>query len=320
MKKIGLLTAGGDAPGMNAAIRAVVRTAIYNGLTVMGIERGYEGLINNEMKPMSLGSVSGIINQGGTILKTVRCADIKTLKGQKKALSVLKKRAIEGLVAIGGDGTLKGALALHELGGIPVVGIPASIDNDVTGTEMTIGFDTAVNTALEAIDKIRDTATSHERTFIIEVMGRERGFLALEVGLAAGAEIILIPEVKYSLEAVCKKLEHGRDRGKSSSIIVMAEGAGSPFAIGEHIEEYVGSEVRVSVLGYVQRGGRPTALSRNLASKFGAAAVDLIRKGAKARAVILQKGRISSVSLSKACSKKKPIDMNLYELDAILSI
>ncbi len=320
MKKIGVLTAGGDAPGMNAAIRAVVRTSIYYGLKVVGIERGYEGLINNEVRPMDLSSVSGIINKGGTILKTVRCEELKTTRGQKKAVKVLKRNNIDGLIAIGGDGSLQGALALHEISGIPVVGIPASIDNDVTGTEMTIGFDTAVNTALEAIDKIRDTATSHERTFIIEVMGRERGFIALEVGLAAGAEIILIPEIKYSLDKICQKLKEGRDRGKSSSIIVMAEGAGNSFAIGEQIEEYVGTEVRVSILGYVQRGGSPTSFSRVLACKFGAAAVDLLRKGEKSKIVALKKGKMTSVSLKAACMKKKEINMDLYKLDAILSI
>ncbi len=320
MKKIGVLTGGGDAPGMNAAIRAVVRTAIYYKLKVVGFERGYEGLINDKFRLMDLSSVSGIIHQGGTILRTIRCPDLKTLQGQRKAMATLKRNSIDGLVVIGGDGSLQGALALHKISGIPVVGIPASIDNDVAETDMTIGFDTAVNTALTAIDQIRDTATSHERTFIIEVMGRERGFIALHVGLAAGAEIILIPEIKYSLDKICQRIKEGRDRGKSSCIIVMAEGAGNPFAIGEQIEEYVGCEVRVSVLGYVQRGGRPTAMSRILASKFGASAVQLLREGIKCKMVALRKDRVTSVDLKKVCAKNKKIDMSIYDLESILSI
>jgi 6-phosphofructokinase 1 len=320
IKKIGILTSGGDAPGMNAAIRAVVRTAIYCGLEVTGIERGYEGLINNETRQMELHSVSGIINQGGTILKTVRSSAIKTRQGRDKAVKTLKKNNIDGLIVIGGDGSLAGGLVLHKLSGIPVIAIPASIDNDVYGTDTTIGFDTALNTAVEAIDKIRDTATSHERTFIIEVMGRERGFLALEVGLAAGAEIVLVPEIKYDMDNICKKLRQGRQRGKSSSIIVMAEGAGDPFVIGEKIQENVGGETRVSVLGYIQRGGRPTAYSRVLASRFGAGAVELLRKGAKAKIVAIQKGRITSLDLAKVSGRKKALDMSSYKLEAILSI
>ncbi|MFH1238987.1 MAG: 6-phosphofructokinase [bacterium] len=320
MKNLGVLTSGGDAPGMNAVIRAVVRTAIYYGLKVTGIERGYEGLINNETRQMELHSVSGIINQGGTILKTVRSTEIRTRAGQDKAVKVLKKNNIDGLIVIGGDGSLQGALMLHKRSRIPVIGIPATIDNDVYGTDMTVGFDTAVNTAVEAIDKIRDTATSHERTFIIEVMGRERGFLALEVGLAAGAEIVLLPEVKYSLDNISKKLKQGSRRRKSSSIIVMAEGAGNPFTIGKQIEENVGGEIRVSVLGYIQRGGKPTACSRVLASKFGAAAVELFLKGAKAKIVAIQKNKITSLDLAVVCKHKKKLDLSSYKLEAILSI
>src|SRR3972149_6909951 len=247
---------------MNAAIRSVVRAAIFNGLEVLGIERGFAGLIEGQVHPLGPRSVSGIINQGGTILRTARCEEIKTNEGILKGVQTLKTHKLDGLVVIGGDGSFRAANELFQASGIPVIGVPATIDNDVAGTDTTIGFDTAVNTALFTIDRIRDTATSHERVFVVEVMGRKRGFLALEVGLAEGAEFILIPEIEYDLQDVCRKIEQGRTKGKTSEIIVMAEGAGDSATIVEHIEKETGYDVRLTVLGHAQRGGPPTARSR----------------------------------------------------------
>ncbi len=320
MKKIGVLTSGGDAPGMNAAIRAVVRTAIYQGLEIIGFERGYAGLIAGQGKPLNLRSVSGIINSGGTILKTVRCPEMKTALGMKKAVKNLKKNKIQGLVVIGGDGSFQAACYLHRMSKIAVVGIPATIDNDVFGTDTTIGFDTAVNTALAAIDKIRDTATSHERLFIIEVMGNKSGLIAQEVGLASGAEVILVPEIKYDLTKISKQLQEGSRRGKTSSIIVMAEGAGNPIAIGDQIKDQTGMEVRVSILGYIQRGGRPTAQSRVLASRLGNAAVGGLLKGMKCKVVGVKSGRIIFSDLGRAWRNKREIDKKMYKLAKILAI
>src|SRR3989304_5116956 len=281
MKKIAVATAGGDAPGMNAAIRSVVRTALFNGLAVMGVERGYAGLIAGKMRSLDIRSVSGIINRGGTMLRTARCEEIKTNQGIQKAARTLRTHKIDGFVVIGGDGSFRGASELYEVSHVPVIGVPATIDNDVFGTDTTVGFDTAVNTALFTIDRIRDTATSHERVFVVEVMGRKRGFLALEVGLAEGAEFILIPEIEYDLQDVCRKIEQGRTKGKKSEIIVMAEGAGDSATIVEHIEKERGYDVRLTVLGHAQRGGAPTARSRILGNQFGAHAVELLLKGTK---------------------------------------
>ena len=319
VNRIGVVTAGGDAPGMNAAIRAVVRSAIHNGLEVIGFERGYAGLIEGLARPLKARSVSGIINLGGTILKTRRCEKMKTQEGIEKAAENLKKHRIDGLVAIGGDGTFRGASKLYEASGIPIIGIPATIDNDVSGTDTTIGFDTAVNTALSAIDKIRDTATSHERIFVVEVMGRKRGFLALEVGLAGGAEIILIPEVKFSMEEVCEKVRSAHKTGKTSEIIVMAEGAGDSRKVAKHIAEETGYQVRLTVLGYIQRGGNPTAKSRILASQFGYHAVELLLRGEKKRMVGIQNGKIRSVDLDYSWRVWKNIDLEKYRIAGILS-
>ena len=319
MRKIGVLTAGGDAPGMNAAIRAVVRSAIYNGLEVVGFERGYCGLIEGLACPMGPRSVSGIINLGGTILKTVRCQEMKTPAGVEKAAEVLKSKGIDGLVAIGGDGTFTGASKLYKASGIPIIGIPATIDNDVTGTDTTIGFDTAVNTALSAIDKIRDTATSHERVFVVEVMGRERGFLALEVALAGGAEVVLVPEIKFDLDSICNKLKDARKHGKTSEIIVMAEGAGNSNSVVEYIAKQTNLQVRLTVLGYIQRGGAPTAISRILASEFGNHAVQLLLNGEVKRMVGIRNGKITSVNLDYSWRKRKELDMARYQMGNILS-
>jgi len=319
VKRIGVVTAGGDAPGMNAAIRAVVRSAIHNCLEVIGFEKGYAGLIEGLSRPLKARSVSGIINLGGTILKTRRCEEMKTQEGIEKAAENLKKHKIDGLVAIGGDGTFRGASKLYEISGVSIIGIPATIDNDVSGTDTTIGFDTAVNTALSAIDKIRDTATSHERIFVVEVMGRRRGFLALEVGLAGGAEIILIPEIKFSIEEVCENVRSAHKAGKTSEIIVMAEGAGDSREVVKRIVKETGYQVRLTVLGYIQRGGNPTAKSRILASQFGYHAVELLLSGEKKRMVGIQNGRICSVNLDYSWKIWKKIDLEKYRIAGILS-
>jgi len=319
IKRIGVVTAGGDAPGMNAAIRSVVRSAIHSALKVVGFERGYAGLIEDQTRPLGARSVSGIINLGGTILKTARCEEMKIPEGIEKAAETLKKHKIDGLVTIGGDGTFTGASKLHRASGVPVIGIPATIDNDVNGTDTTIGFDTAVNTALSAIDKIRDTATSHERIFVVEVMGRKRGFLALEVGLAGGAEIILLPEVKFDMDKLCENVKSAREAGKTSEIIVMAEGAGDSREVVRRIAEETGCQVRLTVLGYIQRGGIPTAKSRILASQFGYYAVELLLNGEKHRMVGIQNGKIHSVDLEYSWKVRKELDLEKYRLAEILS-
>ncbi len=319
LRRIGVVTAGGDAPGMNAAIRAIVRSAIYNRLEVIGFERGYAGLIDGQARRLGPRSVSGIINLGGTILKTVRCERMKTQEGLEKASETLKEYKIDGLVVIGGDGTFRGGSRLYRVSGVPIVGVPATIDNDVAGTDTTIGFDTAVNTAIYAIDRIRDTATSHERIFVVEVMGRNRGFLALEVGLAEGAEIILVPEVKFNLEEICDRLKHAYKKGKTSEIIVMAEGAGDSRSIVDYIKKETKYEVRLTVLGHIQRGGSPTARSRLLACLFGNYAVELLLSGVKKRMVGIRGKDITSVDLDYSWSETKELDLRLYRLAQILS-
>jgi 6-phosphofructokinase 1 len=320
MKRIGVVTACGDAPGMNAAIRAVVRSAAYYNFEVVGIERGYAGLIEGRYRVLDRRSVSGIINVGGTILRTVRCKEIMTDEGIEKAAEFLKSINLEGLVAIGGDGTFRGASRLYEASGISMIGVPATIDNDVSGTDTTIGFDTAVNVALDAIDKIRDTATSHERIFVVEVMGRRRGFLALEVGLADGAEIILIPEIKVDLDKICERIKRDREEGKLSEIIVMAEGAGDSRLVTEHIAKETGYEVRLTILGHIQRGGAPTARSRVLACQFGNKAVELLATGEYKRMVGIRGEEVISVDLDYSWREEKKIDLRRYRLAEILSL
>jgi 6-phosphofructokinase 1 len=319
MKRLAVVTSGGDAPGMNPCIRAVVRASIYNGMEIYGIERGYAGLIENRFRELEVRSVSGIIYRGGTILKTSRCEEIKTKEGLEEAARNLVENKIDGLVVIGGDGSLRGAWEIHKESGVPVVGIPATIDNDVSETDTTIGFDTAVNTAVEAIDKIRDTAMSLDRVFLVEVMGRRRGFLALEVGLASGSEFVLIPEVKYDLDAICEELRDFYRRGKTSSIVVMAEGAGDMQAIAERIAEKSGFEVRTSRLGYIQRGGTPTAISRKLASIFGFKAVERMLDGCKAEMLGIKDGKLHWCHITRGWEKCKPIDTEVYKLVSILA-
>lgn len=319
MKRIGVLTSGGDAPGMNAAIRAVVRSAIFNGVEVYGIKRGYTGLLAKDYAEMSLRSVGDIIHRGGTILRTARSEEFKTKEGVEKALKNIEELGLEGLVVIGGDGSFRGALELGKRG-VPVIGIPGTIDNDIPCTDYTIGFDTAVNTVVEAVNKIRDTATSHERTFIIEVMGRESGYIALYSGLACGAETILIPEKPYTMKDLCDKIMNGYKRGKLHSIIILAEGAGNAYEVRDKIKEITGLESRIIVLGHLQRGGTPTAFDRIVASKMGGKAVELLLEGISGKMVGWVKGEIVVVDLEKVFSTKKPFDDELYELANVLAI
>lgn len=320
MQRIAVLTSGGDSPGMNAAIRAVVRKAIYHGLEVIGIQRGFSGFIEADMGPMSLGSVADIIHRGGTILRTARSEEFKTSRGRNKAFENVERYGIQGLVVIGGDGSFKGAEIFHREYNIPVIGVPGTIDNDIAGTDFSIGFDTAINTVVEAINKIRDTATSHERTFILEVMGRESGYIALMAGLAGGAESILIPELNFSINEVCEKLYRGYKRGKLHSIIIVAEGAASGLDISKQIKERTGLETKVTILGHLQRGGTPTAFDRILASRMGAKAVELLMSGYTKHMVGMMDGRIIASPLEAAFEVKKPIDLEVYNLAGILSI
>jgi len=319
MKKIGVLTSGGDSPGMNAAVRAVVRKAIYHNLEVYGIYHGYQGLIEGDIKKLELGSVGDIIHRGGTILHTARCKEFQTEAGQLKAIEQLKKLEIEGIVIIGGDGSYRGAQALTEKG-YPCIGVPGTIDNDIPGTDFTIGFDTALNTVIDAIDKIRDTATSHERTYVIEVMGRDAGDIALWAGLAGGAETILCPEYDYDMEELVAKLHRGHERGKKHSIIIVAEGVGSGVDIAKEIQEKAGFETRVTVLGHVQRGGSPSARDRVLASRLGARAVELLMEGQGGKAVGIEKNKLVDYDIMEALAKKHTIDKKMYDLSAELSI
>lgn len=319
MKKIGILTSGGDAPGMNAAIRSVVRKAIYHGLETYGVYGGYSGLISGDIKELDLGSVGDIIHRGGTMLYTARCEEFKTKEGQKKGIAKLSEFGIDGLVVIGGDGSYRGAKALTEHG-FPCVGVPGTIDNDIPGTQFTIGFDTALNTVIDAIDKIRDTATSHERTFIIEVMGRSAGHIALWAGLADGAESILIPEESFTIEDVVERLKQGSNRGKRHSIIIVAEGAGCAVEIGKKIKQATKFDTRISVLGHIQRGGTPTANDRVLASRLGAHAVDLLLENKGGRAVGIVNNKIVDYDIIEALNNEHIIDRDIFELSKILSI
>ena len=320
VKRIAIMTTGGDAPGMNAAIRSVVRTAVYNKIEVLGIDKGYAGLIEGQMKILDVRSVSGIINRGGTILHTVRSPQFRQKVYRKKAYEHIRENKIDALVIIGGDGSLHGAHEISKEINIPSIVIPATIDNDIAMTDFTIGFDTAVNTAVEAIDKIRDTATSHERVFIVEVMGREHGFLAVEVGMVSGAEIILVPEIKYNLKSITEKMEAGYHRGKLSSIIVMAEGAGNHNKIADDIRKETDLDVRVTVLGHIQRGGSPSAFSRALACRFGSEAVKLLQQGKHNSMVASVNGKITSFPIETVLKAKKQIDLKDYKLAQMLSI
>jgi 6-phosphofructokinase 1 len=319
MKKIAVLTTGGDAPGMNAAIRSVVRYGTNNKLEVWGVFRGWWGLINEELKVLNHRSVSGIINQGGTILKTARCQEFFTPEGQERAFQTIKKYDLDGLAVIGGNGSFTAAHLFCTKYKIACIGIPASIDNDINGIDETIGTDTAVNTALTAIDNIRDTATSMERIFVVEVMGRDSGFIALTVALAGGCEEAIIPEKKFDFEAACHDIVNGNLRGKISWIIVTAEGAGRAEDVAKKINEITTLETRTVVLGHIQRGGRPTARSRDIALVLGRSAVDCLLKGLTDKAVGISGGKIVTVDFQTAIAKKEFNLEGMYNLIKQLS-
>lgn len=318
IKTIGVLTSGGDAPGMNAAIRAVVRTALAKGLKVKGIKKGFQGLLNEEIIDMEARSVSEIIQRGGTILGTARCLEFKTLEGQKKGAEICKKHGIDGIVVIGGDGSYMGAQKLANLG-INTVGLPGTIDLDIACTEYTIGFDTAVNTAMQAIDKVKDTSSSHERCSIIEVMGRDAGYIALWCGVANGAEDILLPE-KYDFneQAIINNIIDNRKRGKTHHIIINAEGIGHSTSMAKRIEAATGIETRATILGYMQRGGNPTCKDRYYASIMGAYAVDILLEGKSNRVVGYKHGQFMDFDIDEALSMKKGINEYQYEISKLL--
>ena len=320
IRTIGVLTSGGDAPGMNAAIRAVVRRALAKGLKVRGIRRGYHGLLKEEIIDMSARDVSDIIERGGTVLQTARCKTMRTEEGQQKAAAICKKYGIDGLVVIGGDGSFAGAQKLANLG-VNTIGIPGTIDLDIACTEYTIGFDTAVNTAMEAIDKVRDTSTSHERCSIIEVMGRDAGYLALWCGIANGAEKILMPEEKdYDEKALIEDILANKKRGKKNYIIINAEGVGDSMNMAKRIEEATGMETRATILGHMQRGGSPTCKDRVYASTMGALAVDLLCEGKTNRVVGYRHGDFVDYDIDEALAMKKEIPEYQYEISKNLSL
>ena len=320
IKTIGVLTSGGDAPGMNAAIRAVTRKAISSGMKVMGIKKGYQGLLNEEIHEMSPRDVSDTIQRGGTVLRTARCEDFKTEEGQARGAEVCKKYGIQGLVVIGGDGSYRGAQALARQG-INAVGIPGTIDLDIACTEYTIGFDTAVNTAMQAIDKVRDTSSSHERCSIIEVMGRNAGYIALWCGVANGAEDILLPEkYEYNEQEIINNIIANRKKGKTHHIIINAEGIGHSTSMARRIEAATGMETRATILGYMQRGGSPTCKDRFYASMMGAYAADLLKEGKTNRVVGYRHGQFVDFDIDEALSMQKDISEYQYQVSKALSI
>ncbi len=319
MERIAVMTSGGDAPGMNAAIRAVVRYGVSKGLEVYGIMRGYAGLLEDDIKVLNFSDVGGIMEKGGTILRTARCQEFKVDRGRQEAYKILKKHEIKGLIVIGGDGSLNGAALVAAESDIKVIGIPGSIDNDISETDMCIGVDTCLNTVVENIQKLKDTASSHERAFIVETMGRNCGYIALISGLTTGAEAILIPEVKVDYQALADKLLAGRKRGKINSIVVVAEGAASAYTVARHLENRTGYETRVTILGHVQRGGSPSAADRLLASRMGAAAVQAFIDGQSSVMIGIQGNSIVPVDLNRALQKRKELDLSLYDLANTLS-
>lgn len=322
MKKIGVFTSGGDAPGMNACIRSVVRSALNFNMEVYGIKYGYNGMIDGDIYKMKSYSVSNIVQRGGTILKSARSKEFMTKDGRKKAYEQLSLRGIEGLVAIGGDGTFTGANIFFEEFGIPTVGCPGTIDNDLYGSDYTIGFDTAVNTALDAIDKIRDTAASHDRVFFVEVMGRHSGYIAIQCGIGGGAELVMVPETNTTIENVISVLEKGRDAQKTSAIIVVAEGGdhGNAHEVAAKVQSKLeGLDIRVSTLGHIQRGGSPTAFDRILASRLGLAAVEGLLNGQTNSMVGIIDKKVQFTNFKVAISKAKPLDEDLIKLVQILS-
>lgn len=323
IETIGILTSGGDAPGMNAAIRAITRTAIYHGLRVMGIKRGYYGLVFNDIEEFSTKSVSNIIQQGGTILKTARCREFTTAEGRKQAYENMRAHNIDALVVIGGDGTITGARIFAQEYNIPIIGLPGTIDNDLGGTDVTIGYDTALNTIVEAVDKIRDTATSHERLFLVEVMGHMAGYLALNGAIASGAEAAIIPERDTEIDQLAELVSRGFRKSKNSAIVLVAENpeTGGAMGLAERIKrEFPDYDARVTILGHLQRGGSPTAADRILASRMGAEAITALLAGQRNVLIATKNGELAYTPFSKAITEKKPIKDTDIELVKILSI
>lgn len=319
VKKIGVLTSGGDAPGMNAAVRAVTRAALARGIEVVGIHRGYAGLIEGEVMELGFRDVSNILQLGGTALFSARSKEFQTEEGMQKAIDNCHKFGIEGMVVVGGDGSFRGAAALSARG-IPCIGIPGTIDNDISSTDYSIGFDTCVNCVTEMIDRIRDTMRSHERCSVVEVMGRHAGYIALHAGIATGAAFVMVPEVECTNEEVIEKIEHGRALGKSNFIVIVAEGVGHAEELSRYIQEKTGIVTRATILGHVQRGGSPTARDRVLASQYGAYAVDLLVAGKSNRVVGIRKDVLVDYDIQDALSMKKEFPMDLYKMSEMISI
>ncbi|MGL5765585.1 MAG: 6-phosphofructokinase [Sarcina sp.] len=313
MKKIAILTSGGDAPGMNAAIRAVVRMALHEGLEVVGVTRGYSGLINGELIEMNRGSVSDIIHRGGTILRTARCPEFKQEEVRQHAANLLKNNGVDALVVAGGDGSFMGAKLLSKLG-VKTIGLPATIDNDLPYTDFTIGFDTALETISDAINKLRDTSTSHDRVSVIEVMGRSCGDLALYAGIASGAEVIVVPELEFDKDDLCEQILAGKSRGKTHTIVIVAEGVGKSEELAKYIEEKTGAETRATILGHIQRGGTPSPTDRILASKLGVRAVELLLEGKTARVVGIENNKIIDMDIDEAIAIPRKFDRALYDM------
>ncbi len=319
LKKIAVLTSGGDAPGMNAAIRAVVRMASHRGIDVVGVKRGYNGLINGDIIDLKTNDVSDIVHRGGTILFTARCSEFRTEEGQDKAVAMCKKLGIDGVVVIGGDGSFRGAADLSAKG-IPCVGIPATIDNDIACTEYTIGYDTAMNTVVEMVDKIRDTSQSHDRCSVVEVMGRHAGYIALNCGIACGATYVMVPEIKQTTDNIIEKIISSKEQGKKHFIIMVAEGVGNVSEMAHQIEEKTGIETRATTLGHVQRGGGPSTRDRVCASRFGDYAVTLLSQGIGNRVLGMRKDEIVDYDIQEALEMKKPFPTRLYAMAYELSI
>ena len=319
LRRVGVLTSGGDSPGMNASIRAVTRTALYHGLEVIGIRRGYEGLLDGDFVPMTRSTVGGILMHGGTILRTARCPEFMRPEGVNAGVSKLKENDIDALVVIGGDGSFHGALELHKRG-VQVVGVPGTIDNDMAGTDCTIGFDTACNTALECISKLRDTASSHDRMFIVEVMGRHAGFLALETAVACGAEFVLVPEIPADIEAIIKKIHYAKEHGKTHSIIVLAEGVMPAHELADKLKGRCDYDPRIVVLGHIQRGGAPSSFDAVLASRLGYAAGECLLAGQSGVMVGRVKGEILASPLQRAWEERRPLDQDMLRIMDTLSI
>ncbi|GAB7140076.1 6-phosphofructokinase [Deferribacterales bacterium RsTz2092] len=319
MKNIGILTSGGDCPGMNAVVRSFVRTCLYNGITPFGIEAGYRGLIDGHIRPLESKDASNLLQRGGTVLRSARCLEFKTKEGQRIALDNISKNNLDGIVVVGGDGSLTGAKVLFEDYNIPVIGIPGSIDNDIYGTDLAVGVDTALNTIVRSVDMLNDTASSHDRTFIVEVMGRHCGYLAITTAVTCGAEAVLIPEVPFNLDDIIKKIKKRYDEGRSRSVVIVAEGAGSAYDFGKAFELIGGFDTRITVLGHLQRGGSPTHYDRLLATRMGLSAVELLMEGTHGVMTGWQSGKIVPVPISEVLSNTKPLDKSLLRMAEIMS-